>query len=119
MLFLLREPKKVAQPLSHEIRATVDRRGHHIAISPARRAAGAQGAGGRADVGEIEDIGMMATRALTYTFDGPGPYAYACHLECLGCGINLRQATVNYQKIWSIRALLVMLLKSTSYNLSN
>lgn len=28
---------------------------------------------------EIEDIGMMGTRSLTYTFDGPGPYAFACH----------------------------------------
>jgi len=22
---------------------------------------------------------MMETRSLTYTFDGPGPYAFACH----------------------------------------
>ena len=28
---------------------------------------------------EITDIGMMETRSLTYTFDGPGPYAFACH----------------------------------------
>jgi plastocyanin len=28
---------------------------------------------------EIADIGMMATKSLTYTFDGPGPYAFACH----------------------------------------
>ncbi len=28
---------------------------------------------------EIADIGMMETRSLTYTFDGPGPYAFACH----------------------------------------
>lgn len=28
---------------------------------------------------EIADIGMMQTRSLTYTFDGPGPYAFACH----------------------------------------
>jgi len=28
---------------------------------------------------EIADIGMMGTRSLTYTFDGPGPYAFACH----------------------------------------
>jgi uncharacterized cupredoxin-like copper-binding protein len=28
---------------------------------------------------EIEDIGMMGTRSLTYTFDGLGPYAFACH----------------------------------------
>jgi uncharacterized cupredoxin-like copper-binding protein len=28
---------------------------------------------------EIADIGMMETRSVTYTFDGPGPYAFACH----------------------------------------
>lgn len=28
---------------------------------------------------EIADIGMMQTKSLTYTFDGPGPYAFACH----------------------------------------
>jgi uncharacterized cupredoxin-like copper-binding protein len=28
---------------------------------------------------EIADIQMMQTRSLTYTFDSPGPYAFACH----------------------------------------
>jgi plastocyanin len=28
---------------------------------------------------EVADIGMMQAKALTYTFDGSGPYAYACH----------------------------------------
>ena len=28
---------------------------------------------------EIGDLAMMETRSLTYTFDGPGPYAFACH----------------------------------------
>jgi plastocyanin len=28
---------------------------------------------------EIADIAMMETRSLTYTFDGSGPYAFACH----------------------------------------
>jgi uncharacterized cupredoxin-like copper-binding protein len=28
---------------------------------------------------EVADIGMMQTKSLTYTFDGSGPYAYACH----------------------------------------
>ncbi len=28
---------------------------------------------------EIADIGMMQHRSLTYTFDGPGPFAFACH----------------------------------------
>jgi plastocyanin len=33
----------------------------------------------RAGTPEVADIGMMQTRSLTYTFDGPGPYAFACH----------------------------------------
>jgi uncharacterized cupredoxin-like copper-binding protein len=28
---------------------------------------------------EVADIGMMQTRSLTFTFEGDGPYAYACH----------------------------------------
>ena len=28
---------------------------------------------------EIADIGMMDSASLTYTFDGPGPFAFACH----------------------------------------
>jgi uncharacterized cupredoxin-like copper-binding protein len=30
---------------------------------------------------EISDISMMQSKSLTYTFDGSGPYAYACHAE--------------------------------------
>jgi uncharacterized cupredoxin-like copper-binding protein len=30
---------------------------------------------------EMADIGMMQTKSLTYTFDGSGPYAYACHAD--------------------------------------
>ncbi|MEO8570081.1 MAG: plastocyanin/azurin family copper-binding protein [Chloroflexota bacterium] len=29
---------------------------------------------------EIADLGMMQTESLTSTFDGSGPYAYACHV---------------------------------------
>jgi plastocyanin len=28
---------------------------------------------------EVADIAMMQTKSLTYTFDGPGPFAFACH----------------------------------------
>jgi uncharacterized cupredoxin-like copper-binding protein len=28
---------------------------------------------------EVADIGMMQTKAVTATFDGSGPYAFACH----------------------------------------
>lgn len=30
---------------------------------------------------EIADISMMTSKSLTFTFDGPGPYAFACHAE--------------------------------------
>jgi len=30
---------------------------------------------------EVADIGMMQTKSLTYTFNGSGPYAYACHAK--------------------------------------
>ena len=30
---------------------------------------------------EIADLSMMQSRSLTYTFDGSGPYAFACHAE--------------------------------------
>ncbi len=28
---------------------------------------------------EVADIGMMQTKSITYTFDGSGPYTFACH----------------------------------------
>lgn len=28
---------------------------------------------------EVADIGMMQDKSVTYTFDGSGPYTYACH----------------------------------------
>ena len=28
---------------------------------------------------EVADIGMMQTKTVTYTFEGSGPYAFACH----------------------------------------
>ncbi len=30
---------------------------------------------------EVADIGMMDTKSVTYTFDGDGPYAFACHAD--------------------------------------
>ena len=29
---------------------------------------------------EIADVGMMQTKILTYTFSGPGPFGFACHV---------------------------------------
>jgi uncharacterized cupredoxin-like copper-binding protein len=49
---------------------------HEFMVGPAEAvAADAEG------TPEIADIGMMATKSLTVTFDGPGPYAFACHVE--------------------------------------
>jgi uncharacterized cupredoxin-like copper-binding protein len=30
---------------------------------------------------EVADLAMMQSKSLTYTFDGSGPYAFACHAE--------------------------------------
>ena len=48
---------------------------HEFMVGPADAVAA-----DRAGTPEIEAIGMMETKALTYTFDGSGPYAYACHV---------------------------------------
>ncbi|HEX2754940.1 MAG TPA: plastocyanin/azurin family copper-binding protein [Candidatus Limnocylindrales bacterium] len=30
---------------------------------------------------EVADITMMTSKSLTFAFDGPGPYAFACHAD--------------------------------------
>ena len=47
---------------------------HEFMVGPA-----ADVAADKSGTPEIADIGMMDTRSLTYTFEGPGPYAFACH----------------------------------------
>jgi plastocyanin len=47
---------------------------HEFMVGPADAVA-ADAAG----TAEIADIGMMQSKSLTYTFTGPGPYAFACH----------------------------------------
>jgi uncharacterized cupredoxin-like copper-binding protein len=47
---------------------------HEFMVGPA-----ADVAADKPGISEITDIGMMESRSLTYTFDGPGPYAFACH----------------------------------------
>jgi plastocyanin len=44
---------------------------HEFMVGPADAVA--------SDTPEVGDIGMMQTKSLTYTFDGPGPFAFACH----------------------------------------
>ena len=47
---------------------------HEFMVGPADAVAG-----DTAGTAEIADIAMMRTKSLTYTFDGPGPFAFACH----------------------------------------
>jgi uncharacterized cupredoxin-like copper-binding protein len=49
---------------------------HEFMVGPAGAVAADQ-----AGTPEVADIGMMQTKSLTYTFDGSGPYAYACHAD--------------------------------------
>ena len=49
---------------------------HEFMVGPAAAVAADQ-----AGTPEIADIGMMTTKSLTYTFDGTGPYAFACHVD--------------------------------------
>ncbi len=47
---------------------------HEFMVGPADAVAGDV-----AGTPEIDGLGMMQTRSLTYTFDGSGPFAFACH----------------------------------------
>jgi plastocyanin len=47
---------------------------HEFMVGPADAVAGDV-----AGTPEIDGIGMMQSRSITYTFDGSGPYAFACH----------------------------------------
>jgi uncharacterized cupredoxin-like copper-binding protein len=49
-------------------------RTHEFMVGPA-----ADVAADLAGTPEVADIAMMATKPLTYTFSGPGPFAFACH----------------------------------------
>jgi uncharacterized cupredoxin-like copper-binding protein len=49
---------------------------HEFMVGPADAVAADQ-----AGTPEIADIGMMATKSLTVTFDGAAPYAFACHVD--------------------------------------
>jgi uncharacterized cupredoxin-like copper-binding protein len=48
---------------------------HEFMVGPA-----ADVAADKAGTPEIADLGMMRTGSLTYTFSGPGAFAYACHV---------------------------------------
>jgi uncharacterized cupredoxin-like copper-binding protein len=47
---------------------------HEFMVGPA-----ADVAADTAGTPEVADIAMMQTKSLTYTFNGSGPFAFACH----------------------------------------
>ena len=49
---------------------------HEFMVGPADAVAA-----NRQGTPEVADIGMMQAKSLTYTFDGSGPYTYACHAD--------------------------------------
>lgn len=55
---------------------TMGMRTHEFMVGPA-----ADVGADREGTPEVADIGMMATKSLTYKFNGPGPFAFACHAD--------------------------------------
>jgi uncharacterized cupredoxin-like copper-binding protein len=49
-------------------------RSHEFMVGPA-----ADVAADTTGTPEVADIAMMQTKSLTYTFNGPGPFAFGCH----------------------------------------
>jgi len=64
---------KQGETITFEV-TTMGMRSHEFMVGPA-----ADVTADKEGTPEIADIGMMATKTLTYTFNGPGPFAFACH----------------------------------------
>jgi uncharacterized cupredoxin-like copper-binding protein len=64
---------KAGETISFEV-TTMGMRSHEFMVGPA-----ADVAADMAGTPEIADITMMQTKSLTYTFNGSGPFAFACH----------------------------------------
>ena len=64
---------KAGETITFEV-TTMGMMSHEFMVGPA-----ADVAADTAGTPEVADIAMMATRSLTYTFNGPGPFAFACH----------------------------------------
>jgi uncharacterized cupredoxin-like copper-binding protein len=64
---------KQGETISFEVRS-MGMRSHEFMVGPATDVAA-----DTAGTPEIADIAMMQTKSLTYTFTGPGPFAFACH----------------------------------------
>jgi plastocyanin len=65
---------KQGETITFEV-TTIGRVSHEFMVGPARDVATH-----RAGTPEIADIGTRQTKALTYTFRGKGPFAFACHV---------------------------------------
>ncbi len=64
---------KAGETIAFEV-TTMGMRSHEFMVGPA-----ADVAADTTGTPEVADIAMMQTKSLTYTFNGPGPYAFACH----------------------------------------
>ena len=64
---------KQGETITFEV-TTMGMASHEFMVGPA-----ADVAADKEGTPEIADIAMMQTRSLTYTFSGPGPFAFACH----------------------------------------
>ncbi len=64
---------KAGETVTFEV-TTMGMRSHEFMVGPASDVAA-----DTADTPEVADIAMMQTKSLTYTFNGPGPFAFACH----------------------------------------
>ena len=64
---------KQGETMSFEV-TTMGMRSHEFMVGPA-----ADVAADTAGTPEVADIAMMQTKSLTHTFNGAGPFAFACH----------------------------------------
>jgi uncharacterized cupredoxin-like copper-binding protein len=64
---------KAGETITFEVTA-MGMRSHEFMVGPT-----AEVAADTAGTPEVADIAMMQTKSLTYTFNGPGPFAFACH----------------------------------------
>ncbi len=64
---------KAGETITFEV-TTVGILSHEFMVGPA-----ADVAADKAGTPEVADIAMMQTESLTYTFNGSGPFAFACH----------------------------------------
>ena len=64
---------KSGETITFEV-TTMGMRNHEFMVGPA-----ADVAADTTSTPEVADIAMMQTKSLTYTFNGSGPFAFACH----------------------------------------